>query len=181
MSSLRICWLISYLQHHAHEYEERAEKLAHGNGKGRSNLSRRFNVASRPDCSPPLQCLSSGRAGEVLSGSPLAAFLESPSEHVPVGRRRPRHGALVRGRVARRALRREQRVAAGHVWRRRGAAPRPRLAAAAAPAAAAERRPDGVVVEVDVALGVDRLVGRGAHELRAQVVLAAAAMGRISV
>ena len=48
------------------------------------------------------------------------------------------------------------------------ASPRPRGSGAAA-----ERGADGVVVEVDVALGVDRLVRRGAHELRAQEVLAA--------
>ena len=59
--------------------------------------------------------------------------------------------------------------------RRRVAAPRP---AAAVPArgsgmAAAEGGADGVVVEVDVALRVDGLVGGRAHQLRAQEVLAA--------
>ena len=39
--------------------------------------------------------------------------------------------------------------------------------------AAAEGGADGVVVEVDVALRVDGLVGGGAHQLRAQEVLAA--------
>ena len=39
--------------------------------------------------------------------------------------------------------------------------------------AAAEGGADGVVVEVDVALRVDGLVGGGAHQLSAQEVLAA--------
>ena len=126
-------------------------------------------------------------AGRLLSRfSPFRVSDRGASEDVPVGRRRPRHGPLVGGGVAGRALRGEQRVAprdtvraaAGRVrprrMRRRVAAPRP----AAVPArgsgvAAAEGGADGVVVEVDVALRVDGLVGGGAHQLRAQEVLAA--------